>query len=808
MRFTPQRQWTTALSVVFLNSLSAFAQSPPEPADVNEGRNFVQERAELEASWEMLSLKWGNLSIPRKPPTTLLKSTKAKALSLLELRKTENDANLPAPQRRSLAITTLNGFRDPGEIRSNDTETTTRYLKDLETSAPKETTPSKPPGTLTAVLTATYARNYIGNDPVYLRGYNGQLVGPTLRAKPGDVMRITVRNDLPTQAWQANSMNKLHAFNTTNLHTHGLHVSPNGISDNVLIQILPGATQEYVIEIPKDHVCGTFWYHPHNHGSTAANVASGMSGALIIEGGLDDLPEIRAAKERVMVLNQILYVNKVPAPDKTKPDIILPEGVIEEKYAGLNLGPRDAETLGRFTTINGVQLPIIRMRPGQLERWRLIDSAQSEIIAFQLVAVDDPAKIVPLYEIAVDGLPLGKSVKKETIQMFPGYRSDVLVQIAKPGEYLIVDQAKLGMKSDQIPLQYIARVVVEGEPVTGMKMPTDAQMKPFRLKTLVDEKPVTHQKAVYDIHLVTDKDDKPTGVRFWIDQKSFSEDEARVLELGTVDEWKVSVRNSVNPDSKNLPINTGHPFHIHVNPFEITSIMAPEDPTKPDSKPKEYLTDGPVWRDTIWMPNNGTVTFKTKYEDFIGTFVQHCHILDHEDQGMMELIDIQEKAPATAAVKKPHPAPAKGAQAPDFSLPDAAGQLHALTDQLGQRQIVFLFKGHGCLHCAQQVQEFTSLYEKFKAKGIQIIGITSDPADVLKTALAEAPCPFPILADPTGKAFAAYGCLHSNELAHGTFLLDAKGRVQWRITGPNPYLAVSQLLEIPLQTTAINEQKP
>src|SRR5262249_33726862 len=142
-------------------------------------------------------------------------------------------------------------------------------------------------GVLRATLVVRYGDNVIRGSRVHLRSYNGRLVGPTLRAKPGDVLRIRVENRLPRIAEPpVHNVNVPHGLNSTNIHTHGLHVSPEGNSDNVYLDIKPGQTQEYEIKIPKDHVAGTFWYHPHRHGSVALQVSSAMSGALIIEGGL------------------------------------------------------------------------------------------------------------------------------------------------------------------------------------------------------------------------------------------------------------------------------------------------------------------------------------------------------------------------------------------------------------------------------------------------------------------------------------------------------------------------------------------
>ena len=177
---------------------------------------------------------------------------------------------------------------------------------------------------LHATLNIAYtdpSKTSIAGCPVKLRTYDGALVGPTLRVKGGDTMYITVVNDLPESVdtngkpipcpMQHNNM--VQALNTTNLHTHGLHVSPSGISDNVFIEICghkantPPNKQDYKIEIPANHPAGTFWYHAHVHGSTAVQVSSAMEGAIIIEGNIDEVPQIKAMKEKVLLMQQISY---------------------------------------------------------------------------------------------------------------------------------------------------------------------------------------------------------------------------------------------------------------------------------------------------------------------------------------------------------------------------------------------------------------------------------------------------------------------------------------------------------------------
>ena len=163
-------------------------------------------------------------------------------------------------------------------------------------------------GALNTMLRMRYAYKDIGGFRLYMRMYEGTVPGPTLRVKPGDVLRIKLINDMPPNRDSPPEDHALpHDFNTTNLHSHGLHVSPSGISDNVMRIMEPGESYDVEIAIPSDHVPGTNWYHPHAHGSADVQIASGALGALIIEGDFADVPEIVAAKERLLVLTEAVF---------------------------------------------------------------------------------------------------------------------------------------------------------------------------------------------------------------------------------------------------------------------------------------------------------------------------------------------------------------------------------------------------------------------------------------------------------------------------------------------------------------------
>jgi FtsP/CotA-like multicopper oxidase with cupredoxin domain/peroxiredoxin len=641
-------------------------------------------------------------------------------------------------------------------------------------------------GVLTTTLVVRYADHQIGPDAVRLRGYNGHLVGPTLRCRPGDLLRITLENQLPAEPYMPGEMNMLHSFNVTNLHTHGLHVSPSGNSDNVLLQVQPQSAQRYEIAIPKDHPCGTFWYHAHQHGSTAAQVGSGMSGALIIEGGLDALDGLRGITDRVLLLQQIPYVLPPNAPAK---------GVIEAEFADQHFGPGTWDKLGRYTTINGQRMPVIRMRPGAVERWRFIDSAVREVIEPRIVLQErsnpDAPESIPMHEIAVDGLPLGRIAQRDQLDLWPGYRSDVLVkapEAAAGAQYILYDRRVVDHKdADREDRHYLALISIEGAP-QPMPLPDEWPMKKLRPASIKPESVTGRQFASYGI--VKQGND---SLAFTVDRKTFGDDEARKLWLGEVHEWTLTSRNPIAHGAA-----VSHPFHIHVNPFEVFSILNEKGEEQLDIDPKTGLPL-PLWRDTVILHENWKVSARTRYEHFDGVFVQHCHILDHEDQGMMELVEIS-KPPsdtgghASAGQISVLEQPLRAYEAPLWALPDAKGRKQRLAELLNGPALLVFFEGFSCLRCHEQIQALIRLHDQFQRQGTRIIAISTDTVESLRDTLGGMPCPFPIVADPELRAFRQWGCHTGQEPLHGVFLVDARRSVRWQAISSTPYMNFTRLL--------------
>jgi len=517
-------------------------------------------------------------------------------------------------------------------------------------------------GVLRYHLIVDYSNNIVDGCQATLRSYNYQLVGQTLRAKPGDTLKIKLINNLPISASEKhpqqpppNQHSGQFSFNVTNLHTHGLHVSPRNKGDNVFIEIPPQDEEDYEIKIPENHVAGTFWYHAHLHGATAIQVSSGMAGALIISSdqGLDAVPEIRAAKDQVLMVQQFVVDKHGRLED------------FDKSFPSGDLNP--SQTL--HETINGQLFPTIKMRPGEIQRWRLVHAGIQENI---VLALDGHV----LHEIAADGIPLGRLVQwtaDQPLLLAPGYRSDVLVKAAPlPNgethhEYFLRDlraapqfslQAEskaralatsLGLsRSDPVfnrklsesvelteflakPPQIIARVVVEGDPV-DMKLPADLSsvapsgdlrdIKDDELKGEVQKISFQRDQRVCYPSGECDNQTCQVGTpqcssHYMIDGKIFVPSPKRFLEVGKASKW-ILTKDGLEP----------HIFHIHTNPFQVKR-------REPDGQ------DHTVWKDTILVNNSQLVELRSRYPDFWGNIVLHCHILGHEDVGMMQSVELK-----------------------------------------------------------------------------------------------------------------------------------------------------------------------
>lgn len=544
-------------------------------------------------------------------------------------------------------------------------------------------------------LRVAYSQVELGGKTGFVRTYDGQLVGPTLRVRPGDTLRVDLENDLPNDPGDpaghghhkapagaaAPDINIPHGFNTTNLHTHGLHVRPDypsrckgkararctAVADNVLVAVPPGGRQRYEIEVPRDHPPGTYWYHAHNHGSVAIQLASGMAGLLVVEGGLDDVPEIKRATEVPLVFQQLRLtdcgrqaVGAGQGPERCKLtdaqsgattyyescDAFFQRLVDAKVLADAPKGAwcvenftfvfgvqRLAQVLaplfGYHTAINGRVGPDIVLRAGELQRWRTVHAGVMEGLQLGLVARADEssqlggdaltgaaAKRVKFHAIAYDGLATGRLDEVDHMELQPGYRADLLVRIDQPGDYLLIDiptSAPKSLLAAPEPYTVLASVTVTPSDQPPMPLPGEAALAPLAPFKHVEDREIDGcQYATFNFGNTGGATPRTS---FLINGGEYDPAEPpRSMPVGSAEEWVLNSQLA------------NHPFHIHVNAFELQ---------------EDYggFKKG-TWKDTLLVNQDAPARVRTRYEDFTGTFVMHCHILNHEDQGMMETIEV------------------------------------------------------------------------------------------------------------------------------------------------------------------------
>lgn len=382
--------------------------------------------------------------------------------------------------------------------------------------------------------------------------YERSIPGPTLRVRPGDQLDVALVNSL--------------GGDITNLHVHGMHVSPRDNGDNVFLHVMSGQTFDYSYAIPANHPPGLYWYHPHSHGDSSQQVAAGLGGAIVVEGGLDDLPGIAGLTERLLVLQ----------------------------------GPFLGASGQAQYLVNGQVDPEIAIRPGETQRWRILNASANAFFNLQLVRHR-------LHEIATDGNPRPQVETIDTLLLGPAERSEVLVQGGPAGIYELRSLSWAEDIPSQAQPQFkVATVVSAGE-----------TSEPAPLPTALIEREDLGKAEIAGERIITFQENATAPV-FAIDGKAFGEDRVdQTVKLNTVEEW--TLRND-SPE--------WHPFHIHVNDFQVMSRNGRPEPR--------------TYEDTSRIPPRGELVIRTHFLDFTGKFVYHCHILGHEDAGMMGVVEVVE----------------------------------------------------------------------------------------------------------------------------------------------------------------------
>lgn len=527
--------------------------------------------------------------------------------------------------------------------------------------------------------------------PVKLRAWNGSIPGPMIVAKPGDTLNVEVVNDLTpydSSAWEGDH-NVPHDLNSTNLHVHGLEVMPHlfeplGTADPhaPMISIPPeGGTKSYSFDIPTNQPPGLFWYHPHKHGSTAVQAVSGMAGGILIKGDIDEVPEIAAATDNIMVIQDIgLFPTDNPAKDGVGTYIYEPhQNTIWQTFGtkvpganvtingvpqpGLNSGFTTGDYPIRYFLLNGepffkevhnpadpidpigtqLAVPTYTFAQGEVARFRMLNANSDDVMPIYLQEHD-------LHLIGMDGvnlpklrtlpaLPLNAPLTDYQLLLAPANRGEYLIKtIAKPGTYEL-RQAPQTLQFLHSEGRLLANIVITDE-VKDMALPSALPIQTRHYPLIPDSEIV--KTRIIEFGMQFPGVANPTvGIDFFINNQLYEElSISNTVILHTAEDWIIKspphpTTNPTGHPTGHFDNTEGHPFHIHLNSFEVIA-MADVGPDGVATNEVRYGPDEILIQDTIWVPMGKQITIRQKYKEWTGKAVYHCHILPHEDTGMMQ----------------------------------------------------------------------------------------------------------------------------------------------------------------------------
>jgi FtsP/CotA-like multicopper oxidase with cupredoxin domain len=522
-------------------------------------------------------------------------------------------------------------------------------------------------GVLEATLTARNMKESDGRTRYCFTDEEGD-ESPTLRVQPGDQVIIHLKNamtDVATAGPEPIHMQAMQGACTsgmvmdlisTNLHFHGMTIPPTCHADNVLKTIVePGDKPfTYRFRIPDDEPPGLYWYHPHVHGFSKQQVLGGASGALIVEGIERAKKELAELPERVFIIRDEDLMNPNAPPSKSEP--VVPKFLVDRDGDAANTGTGFGKP-AKDISINYVSVPYpgyppatIQMRPSERQLWRVLNASAITYLNLEVLFNRTPQ---PLGLVAMDGVPIGargaesdgpqEPINWQThLAIPPGARVEFVVTGPPIGGngLLVTRTVDTGPGGENDPNRALARIEAAPDaPEPRSRLENLPQpLPPPRRPWLGDVTPV-RVRHLYFSEKLADPNDPTSAVEFYLTvdgqtPKMFDMNATEpniVAQQGTVEDWIIENR------SQEL-----HAFHIHQLHFLLLDYMG-------------IPVHENLLRDTVNVPyyNGRLLTYPSvrirvdfRDPDIVGTFPYHCHLLEHEDKGMMGTIEVTSSSSA------------------------------------------------------------------------------------------------------------------------------------------------------------------
>jgi FtsP/CotA-like multicopper oxidase with cupredoxin domain len=470
---------------------------------------------------------------------------------------------------------------------------------------------------------------------------------PTLHVHPGDELIISLKNDLPSSITPSFKKSSMPGMNmgqapelsissnalkncggmmmtdtSVNIHYHGTNTPPICHQDEVIKTLInSGETFQYDVHFPYDEPPGLYWYHPHIHGIAEAAVQGGASGAIIVEGIENINHDVAGLPERTLIVRD----NLVPG---TPPDGNIPAWDLSLNYIPV-----------AYPAYTPAVIPI---RPLQKQFWRVLNASADTILDLQVRYDGVPQE---LQVVGIDGVPTGsqdinvegKTLLRKHFLMAPASRVEFVVtgpaKTVKNAQLITlnVDTGPFGDNDPERPIATLKASAGAPNPslsVANVSGPPPAKM---RFTGLANAAPVKHRK-LYFSEVLSDPTDPASPTNFFITVDGATptlfdpnNPPAIVTTQGSVEDWTIENRALEN-----------HEFHMH----QIHFLVLERD-GKPVKGQYRDMINVPFWSGTGPYPS---VKLRMDFRGpDIGDFVYHCHILGHEDSGMMAIIRVLPK---------------------------------------------------------------------------------------------------------------------------------------------------------------------